>query len=563
MSMDSFDVSDKEAKEISGGDVPKLGVKLESIEPVSDKAIMVHHENHHRRCPSCETQVGDGDGPRCSNSTITSGAYDAAAAAAVVSGAAVPGSGAVVRTVQPFDISTYSTPHTVSKFPAGRMAASLGFPFTNAQWKELERQAMIYKYMMASVPVPPELLISVSRTPPDPAASHVHLGSSGLNLRLSNSSDPEPGRCKRTDGKKWRCSRDVAPNHKYCERHLHRGRPRSRKPVEIQANNSSSSKRTRREDYSALPTSVNIPIPRPTINNNGVSSQFLGPTAGSPFDRPTEVSLPSHKDPRSLEWVVKGEPVPMATTDQQWHPLMQNKMEFASEPFSHCHPNASIFKQNYPEEPLNLNSYVYFSTCEDTQSKDCPLFLSSDMISTQEPHTGTTRGFIDAWSNAVTEENIANSSTLCSVSSNGLSPSLLTLSMGGSNSIDEEMGQLQMGSGLIGRNRNNESGSKSDISSWYTPASSIAAPTPGGPLAEVLRPSMVAIATEAASNVSSPTPGNGDSRGDSSRSHATMLSSPSGVLPKTFASLSDSSGNSSPNLGSSRATPEIAMPWLN
>lgn len=38
------------------------------------------------------------------------------------------------------------------------MTASLGYPFTLAQWKELERQAMIYKYMMASLPVPPELL---------------------------------------------------------------------------------------------------------------------------------------------------------------------------------------------------------------------------------------------------------------------------------------------------------------------------------------------------------------------------------------------------------------------
>lgn len=45
--------------------------------------------------------------------------------------------------------------------------------------------------------------------------------------------DPEPGRCKRTDGKKWRCSRDVVTGHKYCERHIHRGRNRSRKPVEI------------------------------------------------------------------------------------------------------------------------------------------------------------------------------------------------------------------------------------------------------------------------------------------------------------------------------------------
>lgn len=46
------------------------------------------------------------------------------------------------------------------------MAASMGFPFTNAQWKELERQAMIYKYMMAAVPVPPDLLFPVTRNSP-------------------------------------------------------------------------------------------------------------------------------------------------------------------------------------------------------------------------------------------------------------------------------------------------------------------------------------------------------------------------------------------------------------
>lgn len=49
---------------------------------------------------------------------------------------------------------------------------------------------------------------------------------------LVNSTDPEPRRCRRTDGKKWRCSKDAAPDQKYCERHMHRGKPRSRKPVE-------------------------------------------------------------------------------------------------------------------------------------------------------------------------------------------------------------------------------------------------------------------------------------------------------------------------------------------
>ena len=46
--------------------------------------------------------------------------------------------------------------------------------------------------------------------------------------------DPEPGRCRRTDGKKWRCSKDAHLNSKYCERHMNRSRSRSRKPVESQ-----------------------------------------------------------------------------------------------------------------------------------------------------------------------------------------------------------------------------------------------------------------------------------------------------------------------------------------
>jgi hypothetical protein len=260
--------------------------------------------------------------------------------------------------------------------------------------------------------------------------------------------------------------------------------------------------------------------------------------------------------------MLKGEPIPMdtSTTVQQWHRLMQTKTEFTYGP-SFYNAYGSVFKQNYSEEPLNTNSYAYFSTCdcEDPRNKDCCLFFNPDMVSNHQEHNpGTTRGFIDAWSNAVTEENIANSSAMCSVSSDGLSPSSLTLSMGGSNSIDEEMGQIHMGLGQIERNQNNESGSKSHLSSWLTPASSVA-PTPGGPLAEVLRPSTVATATGAASEPSTPIAGTGDS----SSSPAMMVSSPSGVLQKTFASFSDSSGNSSPTLGSSRANPEMPLMWLN
>ena len=45
--------------------------------------------------------------------------------------------------------------------------------------------------------------------------------------------NPETVRCRRTDGKKWRCSKNVVHGQKYCVQHMHRGRPRSRKLVEV------------------------------------------------------------------------------------------------------------------------------------------------------------------------------------------------------------------------------------------------------------------------------------------------------------------------------------------
>jgi hypothetical protein len=59
------------------------------------------------------------------------------------------------------------------------------------------------------------------------------VGWGSFHLGFSGNADPEPGRCRRTDGKKWRCSRDAVADQKYCERHINRGRHRSRKPVEV------------------------------------------------------------------------------------------------------------------------------------------------------------------------------------------------------------------------------------------------------------------------------------------------------------------------------------------
>ncbi|XVE88627.1 hypothetical protein DITRI_Ditri19aG0084900 [Diplodiscus trichospermus] len=111
-----------------------------------------------------------------------------------------------------------------------------GCPFTPTQWQELEHQALIFKYMVSGVPIPPELIFSVKRSLDSSLASrlfpHQPSGWGGFQVGFGRKVDPEPGRCRRTDGKKWRCSKEAYPDSKYCERHMHRGRNRSRKPVE-------------------------------------------------------------------------------------------------------------------------------------------------------------------------------------------------------------------------------------------------------------------------------------------------------------------------------------------
>ncbi|KAK4481159.1 hypothetical protein RD792_012040 [Penstemon davidsonii] len=136
----------------------------------------------------------------------------------------------------PEPLSAYSSEHS-TKFPR------MGSYFSLAQWQELELQALIFRHMIAGATVPLELLHLVKKSlimssPPSYYLSHPHYSPYQPALVQSGywgkgAMDPEPGRCRRTDGKKWRCSRDVVAGQKYCERHMHRGRNRSRKPVEV------------------------------------------------------------------------------------------------------------------------------------------------------------------------------------------------------------------------------------------------------------------------------------------------------------------------------------------
>ncbi|WOL03474.1 growth-regulating factor 3 [Canna indica] len=147
--------------------------------------------------------------------------------------------------------------------------------FTLAQWQELELQALIYKYMLAGVSVPLELILPIKRSllTASPYYHHPelyqHLHSSMLQTGYWGRSvvDPEPGRCRRTDGKKWRCAREVVVGQKYCERHVHRGRNRSRKHVEIPTPSSVNGLKTAHSSPSGLSQDnhFNLPGSLPTL----------------------------------------------------------------------------------------------------------------------------------------------------------------------------------------------------------------------------------------------------------------------------------------------------------
>ncbi|KAL0917548.1 hypothetical protein M5K25_012615 [Dendrobium thyrsiflorum] len=168
--------------------------------------------------------------------------------------------------------------------------SSSRYPFTASQWQELEHQALIFKYMASGIPIPHDLIVPIRRsflldsTSTSPSLAfppHTQLGWSCFQMGYGRKTeDPEPGRCRRTDGKKWRCSKEAYPDSKYCERHMHRGKNRSRKPVEIslatKTNHSSSSSSAQMSPYSAnlsisTPETCHLLCPYPS---SSVTSPF-------------------------------------------------------------------------------------------------------------------------------------------------------------------------------------------------------------------------------------------------------------------------------------------------
>ncbi|CAM0946422.1 unnamed protein product [Alopecurus aequalis] len=138
--------------------------------------------------------------------------------------------------------------------PTATTMGAGGGLFTAAQWVELQRQALIYKHMAASAPIPSYLLFSDINAPAAAAASaaassyyycyntpllvphyHAHQAARMSMLLQCMQQAVARRRCGRTDGKKWRCARDAEPDQRYCQRHLNRaGRPRHPPPAKKQ-----------------------------------------------------------------------------------------------------------------------------------------------------------------------------------------------------------------------------------------------------------------------------------------------------------------------------------------
>ncbi|KAE8657339.1 Growth-regulating factor 3 [Hibiscus syriacus] len=175
------------------------------------------------------------------------------------------------------------------------------------QLQELQLQSLIYKYMEAGLPVPNHLLLPIWKSVAG-SLGGIHgspyqlysgfLGCGSLHLEYKNGIDPEPGRCRRTDGKKWRCSKEAVLDHKYCERHMHRGRQRSKKLVET-------SEATTRSRISHVNADTNLSISlqldsSSSNSNNGSnlsSSGFIGFSPKSVLrgsNRKSESSLQFH-----------------------------------------------------------------------------------------------------------------------------------------------------------------------------------------------------------------------------------------------------------------------------
>ncbi|KAI5080698.1 hypothetical protein GOP47_0003881 [Adiantum capillus-veneris] len=149
--------------------------------------------------------------------------------------------------------------------------------FTPEQLLEFTQQTYVFKHFVAGVTPPPTLLVPIINS----VASMGRIGMGSMHYGgnaglfgvggLRGNIDPEPGRCRRTDGKKWRCAREVVADQKYCERHMHRGRHRAR------------ANKLANGGTDTLSTSTSLPSNAVTNTSNLHSSSGISASVTAPF----------------------------------------------------------------------------------------------------------------------------------------------------------------------------------------------------------------------------------------------------------------------------------------
>ncbi|WOK92249.1 hypothetical protein Cni_G00940 [Canna indica] len=259
-------------------------------------------------------------------------------------------------------------------------------PFTPSQWLELEHQALIYKHIVAKVPVPASLLIPIRRSlsssgfPPFSAGSFGSspLGWGSFYVGYSGNTDPEPGRCRRTDGKKWRCSRDAVVDQKYCERHMNRGRHRSRKHVEGQSGHAAKAmpaitpaQSTTSVAGGGSSSSLRIPQPQTKTTQSNIDGACPAPFNMMTVDK--ENGNDQGQDPVRLSMLTSMNPKPMSTL---FPTSKQQNADFrlvSADP--HLNPPSSSFSDN---------------SC----------FIPTLKLQALQPQSHPLHHFIDAWPKA-------------------------------------------------------------------------------------------------------------------------------------------------------------------
>ncbi|XP_027332451.1 growth-regulating factor 1-like [Abrus precatorius] len=414
-------------------------------------------------------------------------------------------------------------------------------PFTPSQWMELEHQALIYKYITANVPVPSHLLIPIRKALDSAAFCNFSNGLlrpnalawGGFHLGYSNNTDPEPGRCRRTDGKKWRCSRDAVVDQKYCERHINRGRHRSRKPVEGQSGhaltNPTTTTTSTPNTSSKLNASSSVVVPHQEPSNN-----MHLPPHSSPPNSINRMFMSNKENNNTSERVQDGPALPMLP------PTLELKPK--ENPFM-------IHKQKLPYDESSKNNNEFGLVTSDSllnpsQKNSTTTLLSNRSFGSSQKDSESQhslRHFIDEsdMQSDRTQLSISipiSSSDFMSFTTSSPSNEKLTLSP---LRLSRELDPIQMGLG-VGSGLNESTTRQANWIPITWESSSM-----GGPLGEVLN-----LSSSNNSNASDHCGKNTSALNlmtDGWDSSPPLGSSPTGVLQKTaFGSLSNSSAGSSP-----------------